>query len=81
MEYANFLAVVQNTLGLDELPASLDLRLDSDLGADSLDFVELVLALEEASKTEISDEEWHDLGDDPTIRQIWALVENRGSVS
>ena len=44
-------------LGVDEEEVSPDASFVDDLGADSLDTVELVMALEEEFETEIPDEE------------------------
>jgi acyl carrier protein len=47
--------IIADQLGLDEEEVSLSSTLSSDLGADSLDMVELILAIEEEFETEISD--------------------------
>ena len=49
--------IVAEQLGLSEDEVQRDAALIDDLGADSLDVVELVMALEEEFKTEIPDEE------------------------
>lgn len=43
-------------LGLDENEIKLESRFEDDLGADSLDTIELVMAVEEEFDLEISDE-------------------------
>ncbi len=52
---------VRNTiaeqLGIDEEEVSLESSFIDDLGADSLDIVELIMALEEEFEMEIPDEE------------------------
>ncbi len=48
--------VVASHLGVEEGKVSLDSSFVDDLGADSLDQVELVMALEEKFNVEISDE-------------------------
>ena len=52
-------AIVVDQLGVEEerLAANKDVSFIKDLGADSLDTVELVMALEEEFDTEIPDEE------------------------
>jgi len=49
--------VVVDQLGVSEAEISKESSFVNDLGADSLDTVELVMALEEAFSTEIPDED------------------------
>jgi acyl carrier protein len=49
--------ITSEQLGVDEAQITLDARFVDDLGADSLDTVELVMALEEEFDLEISDED------------------------
>ena len=49
--------VVVEQLGVSESEITKEASFVDDLGADSLDTVELVMALEEAFKTEIPDED------------------------
>lgn len=49
--------VVIEQLGVSESEVTKEASFVDDLGADSLDTVELVMALEEAFKTEIPDED------------------------
>ncbi len=49
--------IVAEQLGLNAEEISLDAALTADLGADALDLVELVMALEEEFDLEIGDEE------------------------
>jgi acyl carrier protein len=50
-------ALIAATLRVDEAMIRRDATLAGDLGADSLDFVALVLALEDEFKVDIHDEE------------------------
>ena len=50
-------AIIVEQLGVDEEEVTADASFVDDLGADSLDTVELVMALEEEFETEIPDEE------------------------
>ena len=49
--------IVAEQLGVNEADVKIDSRFVDDLGADSLDTVELVMALEEEFETEIPDED------------------------
>jgi acyl carrier protein len=49
--------IVVEQLGVEESEVSLESAFVDDLGADSLDTVELVMALEEEFETEIPDED------------------------
>ena len=49
--------VIVEQLGISEEEITIDSSFTDDLGADSLDTVELVMALEEEFSTDISDEE------------------------
>lgn len=49
--------VVAEQLGLKEEEVTLEAHFSDDLGADSLDVVELVMALEEEFEVEVPDEE------------------------
>ena len=49
--------IVSEQLGVDEAEVKPEASLSDDLGADSLDVVELVMALEEEFECEIADED------------------------
>jgi acyl carrier protein len=50
-------SLVAATLGVDEAMIHPDTTLAGDLGADSLDFVSLILAIEERFQVDVHDEE------------------------
>ena len=59
-------SIIVEQLGVDPEEVTLEAAFVNDLGADSLDTVELVMALEESFKIEISDEDAekiHTVGD------------------
>lgn len=49
-------AIIVDRLGVDEDKVTYDTSFQKDLGADSLDIVELVMEMEDAFDEEISDE-------------------------
>ena len=49
-------SIISEQLGVDIDKIELDSSFESDLGADSLDLVEIILALEDEFDTKISDE-------------------------
>ena len=49
-------AIISEKLGVEESEVKLEAKLVEDLGADSLDEVEIVMAMEEELATEIPDE-------------------------
>jgi len=55
--YEKVKSVIVEQLGVSEEEVTMDASYTEDLGADSLDTVELVMALEEEFGTEIADEE------------------------
>lgn len=59
--------VAASNLGVRVADVKLDSNLEDDLGADSLDVVELVMALEDEFEMEISDADAENL---KTIRQV-----------
>ena len=54
---AKVIDIVSTQLGVDKAEVKLESSFANDLNADSLDTVELVMALEEEFETEIPDEE------------------------
>ncbi|WP_411823483.1 acyl carrier protein [Leptospira sp. 'Mane'] len=55
-DFEKIKSIIVEQLGVDELEVTKDAHFINDLGADSLDTVELVMALEEEFGIEISDE-------------------------
>jgi len=67
--------IVAEQLGVKEEEVTSDASFVDDLGADSLDTVELVMALEEAFECEIPDEEAEKI---TTVQQAIDYVKERG---
>jgi acyl carrier protein len=65
--------IIVEQLGVDEDEVKLEASFVDDLGADSLDVVELVMALEEEFGIEISDEDAEKLS---TVKQSIEYIEN-----
>jgi acyl carrier protein len=57
MEFEKIKEILAEQLGVSEDEIKMDSSLTDDLGADSLDLVELIMALEQEFDLEISDEE------------------------
>ncbi|MEW6307789.1 MAG: acyl carrier protein [Bacillota bacterium] len=55
--FAKVRAIIVEQLGVDEEEVTAEALFIDDLGADSLDIVELIMALEEAFELEIPDED------------------------
>jgi acyl carrier protein len=64
--------IIVEQLGVDEDEVKADASFVDDLGADSLDVVELVMALEEEFGLEISDEDAEKL---VTVRQAMEYID------
>ncbi|MBT8100747.1 MAG: acyl carrier protein [Gammaproteobacteria bacterium] len=71
-------SIVAEQLGVKEDEVTNDASFVEDLGADSLDTVELVMALEEEFETEIPDEEAEKI---TTVQQAIDFVTSRSSDS
>ncbi len=65
--------IIVEQLGVDAEEVKPDASFVDDLGADSLDVVELVMALEEEFGLEISDEDAEKLG---TVKEAIAYIES-----
>lgn len=65
--------ITSEQLGVDETQITPEAKFVDDLGADSLDTVELVMALEEEFDLEISDEEAEKL---TTVNRVVTYIED-----
>jgi acyl carrier protein len=68
--------VIVDTLSCDKADVTMEASLTDDLGADSLDAVELNMALEEAFGAEIPDEELEKL---KTVKDIVHYIEENAA--
>ena len=67
-------SIIVEQLGVDEDEVTLDASFTDDLGADSLDIVELVMAFEEEFGIEIPDEEAEKI---TTVQQAITYINDR----
>ena len=65
--------ILSNQFDVDEAELNEDTRLDDDLGADSLDVVDLMMSLEDTFDVEIQDE---DIEKIRTIGDLVTYIEN-----
>jgi len=70
--------IVMDQLGVDEAEVTLKASFVDDLGADSLDRVELVMAFEEAFDLEIPDEDAEKIN---TVQDAIDYIEKKTGVS
>ncbi len=72
MDFETLKQVIVDTLSCDEDKVTMEARLAEDLGADSLDAVELNMAIEESCGVAIPDEE---LGNMKTVGDIFNYLQ------
>ena len=72
--FARFRKCVVDVLSVKEEQVTLDAKFGDDLDADSLDLVELVMALEEEFDIEIPEEELENIA---TVRQAFELAKSK----
>ncbi len=65
--------ILSEELGIDENTITLESKIVDDLGADSLDVVELIMALEDAYNIEVSDDKAQTL---KTVKDIIDYLES-----
>jgi len=67
--------IIEEQLGVDSERVRPEASFIEDLGADSLDIVELVMAMEEEFDLEIPDEEAEKLR---TVQDVYSYIESKG---
>lgn len=73
MAFDKVKSLIASGLGVDESEITLESNLQDDLGADSLDAVELIMAVEEEFGIEIPDEDAQNI---KSVQDIVSYVEN-----
>ena len=68
--------IIVEQLGVDEAQVEDNASFVDDLGADSLDIVELVMAFEEAFELEIPDEDAEKIA---TVKDAFTYIENKSA--
>ena len=68
--------IIVEQLGVDEGEVTSNASFVDDLGADSLDTVELVMAFEEAFEIEIPDEDAEKI---TTVGQAWEYIQEKAA--
>jgi acyl carrier protein len=75
-EESRIIDIIANQLGVDKDMVTPGANIVDDLGADSLDVVELVMALEEAFDTEIPDEDAEKIR---TVQNIFEYMKKKAA--
>ncbi len=76
--FERFQKCAVDVLGVDAEKVTVDAKFGDDLDADSLDLVELVMALEEEFDIKVEEEELKDIA---TVGQAYTLVTSKLSVA
>lgn len=76
--YEKFRSIIAEQLGVEVEKVTPEAKFTDDLGADSLDLVELIMAFEEEYGMEISDEEAQKL---TTVGEAWNYVKGKVGVA
>lgn len=72
MVFEKLQAIIVEELGVEKEEVTLESHINDDLGADSLDAVELIMAIEEEFDVEVSDEKAQEF---KTVGQIVQFIE------
>jgi acyl carrier protein len=72
--FERFQKCAVDVLGVDASKVTADARFGDDLDADSLDLVELVMALEEEFDVKVEEEELKDIA---TVGQAYELIQSK----
>ena len=75
MEFEKIKAIIAEVLNVDENEITMETTFTDDLGADSLDLFELVMALEDEYSVEIPAEDLENLA---TVGDVMNYLKNKG---
>ena len=75
--YEKVFLTIEEKLGIQRIKLCAGNKLITDLQADSLDQVELVMAFEDQFEIEITDEEVTELGSNPSIMDIVMFLKKK----
>jgi acyl carrier protein len=78
VNFEKFRSIIAEQLGVEVDKVTPEAKFTDDLGADSLDLVELIMAFEEEYGMEISDEEAQKL---TTVGESWNYVKGKVGVA
>lgn len=73
MVFEKIKSILAEQLGADEADMTMDTNIAKDLGADSLDVVELLMSIEDEFEVEIPDEEIENIR---TIGELTEYIQN-----
>ena len=73
MVFEKIKSILAEQLGADEAEMTMDTNIAKDLGADSLDVVELLMSIEDEFEVEIPDEEIENIR---TIGELTEYIQN-----
>lgn len=74
MSFENLQELISEALGVSNQDVTMDSDLVADLGADSLDAAELIMAIEDRFQLEISDEDAQKL---KNVGEIWEYIKQK----
>jgi len=74
MVFEKIKKLILNEIKIDEAKITMDAKFDEDLGADSLDAVEMVMGVEDEFDIKLSDEEMQSL---KTVGDLVRIVETK----
>lgn len=74
MSFENLQELISEALGVDNQDVTMESDLVSDLGADSLDAAELIMAIEDRFQLEISDDDAQKL---KNVGEIWNYIKQK----